>query len=176
MRKLAITQMVLGIMLAGILSGFSCTSPEEEPSKDEGFAIYLPAREIAISEMPLISNLELADEPIVAPVDIVSYYRNTHEIELAVEAYDRLSGLEIPINGKVFVVCVDRQPVYWGAFWPGYSSMTFDGVIILTPLFLLDRHAIQIELGYPSESFFTGEDPRSNPDIMQSLQKTGKLR
>ena len=172
--KLAIVQIFLGLLLAGSLTAFSCTSPEE-PSEDEGFAIYLPAREIPVSEMPIISNLEIADEPILAPVDIVSYYRNTHEIELTAEGYERLLELEVPISGKVFVVCVDRQPVYWGAFWPRYSSMTFDGVTILTPL-SPDRHAIQIGLGYPTESFYTGDDPRSNPEIMQALQQAGKLK
>jgi len=167
--------MFLGLMLAGILSAFSCTSQEEEPSKDEGFAIYLLARDIPVSEMPIISNLELANEPIVATIDIVSYNRNIHEIELAAEAYDRLSQLELPINGKVFVVCVYRQPVYWGAFWPRYSSMSFDGVTIHTPL-SPDQYTIRIELGYPSEIFYTGEDPRSNPEIMQSLQQANKLR
>lgn len=176
MMKLAIAQIFLGLMLAGSLTAFSCTSPEGETSKDEGFAIYLLARDIPVSEMPIVSNLEIADRPIVSLGDIVSYYGNTHEIELAAEAHERLLELEVPTNGKVFVVCVDRQPVYWGAFWPGYSSMTFDGVIILTPPFLLDRRTIQIGLGYPSESFYSGDDPRSNPDIMQSLQQAGKLR
>jgi len=173
--KLAIVQVFLGLMLAASLTAFSCTSPKGEPSKKEGFAIYLLARDISVSEMPIVGNLELADGPIVSLGDVVSYYRNTHEIELTAEAHERLLELEVPTNGKVFVVCVDRQPVYWGAFWPGYSSMTFDGVTIHTPI-PLDRHTIRLELGYPSESFYSGEDPRSNPEIMQSLQQTGKLR
>ena len=173
--KLVIAQMFLGFIFAASLTAFSCTSPKGEPSKDEGFAIYLPARDMPVSEMPIVSNLELADRPIVSPGDIVSYYRDTHEIELTAEAYEGLLKLKVPTNGKVFVACVDRQPVYWGAFWAGYSSMTFDGVTIHTPLFP-DRHTIQIELGYPSESFYSGEDPRSNPEIMQSLRQAGKLR
>jgi hypothetical protein len=173
--KLAIAQIVLGFILATSLIAFSCTSPKGEPSKDEGFAIYLPARDMPVSEMPIFSNLELADEPIVSLGDIVSYNRNTHEIELTAEGYERLLELEVPTNGKVFVVCIDHQPVYWGAFWVAYSSLTFDGVTILIPL-SPDRHTIQIGLGYPSESFYTGEDPRSNPEIMQSLRQADKLR
>jgi hypothetical protein len=175
MMKLAIAPVFLGLMLAASLTAFSCTSPKGEPSKDEGFAIYLLARDIPVSEMPIVSNLELADEPIISLGDIVSYYRNTHKIELTAEGYERLLELEVPTNGKVFVVCIDRRPVYWGAFWVAYSSMTFDGVTILAPL-SPDRHAIQIEPGYPTESFYSGKDPRSNPEIMQSLQQAGKLR
>ena len=163
------TQPLVFILII-LLAVFSCTQP-----KGEGFAIYLLTRDIPISEMPVISHLKLADKPIISLRDIVSYSKQTHEIELTEEAYQRLLELEVPTNGKVFVVCVDRQPVYWGAFWAVYSSMSFDGVTILTPLFP-DRHTIRLELGYPSESFYSGEDPRPNPDIMQSLQQAGKLR
>lgn len=157
-------------MLVILLAVYSCASP-----KGKGFAIYLLAQDIPVSEMPIVSHLDLADEPLVSLKDIVSYSRETHEIELTAQAYQRLLELEVPTNGKVFVVCVDRQPVYWGAFWALYSSMSFDGVTILTPLFP-DRHTIRLELGYPSESFYSGENPRPNPDIMQSLQQAGKLR
>ena len=163
------TQLLVFILII-LLAVFSCTQP-----KGEGFAIYLLTRDIPISEMPVISHLKLADKPIISLRDIVSYSKQTHEIELTEEAYQRLLELEVPTNGKVFVVCVDRQPVYWGAFWAIYSSMSFDGVTILTPLFP-DRHTVRLELGYPSESFYSGEDPRPNPDIMQSLQQAGKLR
>jgi len=63
MMKLAIAQMVFGVILAVILTAFSCTSPKGEPSKDEGFAIYLLARDIPVSEMTIVSNLELSHTP-----------------------------------------------------------------------------------------------------------------
>ena len=175
--KLAIAQMVLGVMFGAILPAFSCTSPIGEPSKDEGFAIYLLARDIPVSEMKIVSNLELADKPLLTLGDIVSYSRETHEIELTAQACEKLLEIDVPMNGKAFVVCVDRQPVYWGAFWSYLSSVYFGGVTIyIHPPLFSDRHTIQLKLGYPSESFYSGEDPRPNTDIMQSLQQAGKLR
>ena len=162
-------------MLVILLAVYSCASPKGTAPEGKGFDIYLLAQDIPVSEMPIVSHLDLADGPLVSLKDIVSYSRETHEIELTAQAYQGLLELEVPTNGKVFVVCVDRQPVYWGAFWAVYSSMSFDGVTILTPLFP-DRHTIQLELGYPSESFYSGEDPRPNPGIMRSLQQAGKLR
>ncbi|MFC1909389.1 hypothetical protein ACFLXD_06040, partial [Chloroflexota bacterium] len=38
------------------------------------------------------------------------------------------------IGGKSFLVCVDKAPIYWGAFWTPISSMSFDGVTIWKPL------------------------------------------
>ena len=166
---------LLPLMLTVLLVACSCVSPKDELPRVEGFAIYLPARDIPVSEMSLVSHLELADRPLISLKDIVSYSQNTHEIELTAQAYQRLLELEVPTNGKIFIVCVDRQPVYWGAFWAFYSSMSFNGVIIPTPL-SPDQHTIRLELGYPSENFYSGEDPRSNPKIMQSLQQVGKLR
>jgi hypothetical protein len=69
---------------------------------------------------------------------------------------------------------VGRDPIYLGAFWPLYSSLSFDGVVIPVPL--MDEPVIQITLGYPSPSFFAGEDPRSDPRILQALAQAGRLK
>ena len=148
---------------------------EEAPSKAEGFAVYLLAQDIPVSDMPIVSHLEPADRPLFSLSDIVSYSRATHEIELSPEVIERLTNIEVPVGGKVFVVCVDGQPIYWGAFWVSYSSMSFNGVTIMKPL-SPEQETIQLELGYPSGSYFSSEDPRANPRIMQSIEQAGKLK
>jgi hypothetical protein len=142
----------------------------------EGFAIYLTRDDILVSQMETLSHVEIADEPVISINDIISYNRETHEIELTADAYERVQGLQVPTSGKSFAVCVDKTPLYWGAFWAPYSSLSFDGVIIEVPTFSEQENTIKIELGYPSGSFFQGEDPRSNPDILESLEKAGKLK
>jgi len=141
------------------------------------FAIYLLAQRISAGEISEtdLSDLELEDEPILAVDDIVSYVEETHRIELTASAYERIWQLEVPTSGIPFVVCVGRDPIYGGAFWVGYSSMGFDGVVIDT-LPASRQKPIQIQLGYPSGSFFSGEDPRSNPRILRSLEQAGKLK
>ncbi len=161
---------LIAYLLLLILTVGGCAS-----QKDEGFSIYLLSPDIPVSKMPIISHLELAERPLFSISDIVSYTKETHEIELTAEAYERISKLEVPVNGRVFVVCVHRLPMYWGAFWTQVSSVPFDGVTILKPL-ASGRHVIQVQLGYPSPNFFTGEDPRSNSDILRSLERAGKLK
>jgi len=156
------------------------TYPEREKTDStEGFAMYLTRDDIAAFEMPLISAIDIAAGPVISLDDIVSYARDTHIIELTPEAYERVSRMMVPVWGRSFVVCVDKAPVYWGAFWTPLSSMSFDGVTIMTPavpMGELPPNSICIDCGYPSSDFWRGDDPRSNPAVMAALEKAGKLK
>jgi len=121
-----------------------------------------------------LDSLEFEAEPILSVDDIVAYREETHEIELTASAYERIEQLEVPTNGLPFVVCVGRKPIYSGAFWAMFSSLSFDGVTIWVPL--IEEHIIQMKLGYPQALYFKGEDPRSDSRILQSLEQVGKLK
>jgi hypothetical protein len=142
----------------------------------EGFAIYLTRGDVPPAQMEALSHIDLAEQPILASADIITYDAGTHEIVLTPSAYVRLSSLEVPVSGKSFVVCVDRKPMYWGAFWTPISSISFGGVTIVKPPGPQEDHTVRLELGYPSPTFFQDEDPRANPEVMQSLRQAGKLK
>jgi hypothetical protein len=146
-----------------------------QPAVD--FAIYLPAEDMNVSEMASVDlqSLPLQDAPLIATDDIVTYTWGTHEIKLTAAGFERVMALQVRTWGLPFVVCVDRKPVYWGAFWTPYSSQSFEGVTIMLPLGA-DNNTIRIELGYPSPGFFQGTDPRVNTDVRKALEQAGKLR
>lgn len=144
-------------------------------SKGEGFAIYLTKEDIPPAQMEASSHIDIADQPTIEMNDIIAYNATTHEITITSDAYDRISNLEVPVTGKSFVVCVDKKLIYWGAFWIPISSMSFGGVTIWKPLSSQEQKVIKLELGYPSSSFYSGEDPRNNAEIMKSLEEAGKL-
>lgn len=167
---------ILLVLVALALDG--CRHPGEGE-----FAIYLPARKASVREISKVdlNNLKLEHNPILSVLDIISYAEKTHEIELTPSAYERIRQLEVPVDGRPFVVCVGRNRIYWGAFWHPVSSIAFNGVIMIWKPFDTDKHVIQIQqgltpLGYPSSEFFAGEDPRSNQEIFESLQRAGKLK
>jgi hypothetical protein len=141
----------------------------------EGFAIYLTKDDIPPAQMPVLSHVDIAEKPIIGMDDIITYNAQTHELKLTASTYEDISKLEVPVSGKSFVVCVDRKPVYWGAFWTPISSISFDGVTIWKPLSLREPHIVNLELGYPISSFYGGEDPRNNPEVISSLEQAGKL-
>ena len=161
-----LTAVVVCILL--ISSG--CSAPNHEE-----FAIYLSKGDISPAQMPALSHVDIAEQPVIAMNDIITYNAKTHEITLTTEAFDRISSLEVPVRGKPFVICIDRKLIYWGAFWTPISSISFDGVTIWKPLSSQYPKIIKLELGYPSSSFYGGEDPRNNAEVMKSLEQAGKL-
>ena len=159
---------VIIIALILFLTG-GCTQNQE------GFAIYLTKGDISPARMAALSHIEIAESPVIGTGDIVAYNGGTHEITLKEDAFNHISSLEVPVSGRSFVVCVDKKPIYWGAFWTPISSISFDGVTILKPLGSQPSNVIRLELGYPALSFYEGEDPRNNPEVMASLEQADKL-
>jgi len=165
-----ISKLAVPIMAVSIIILSSCTV-----SKSEGFAIFLTEEDISPDQMEALSHVEIADQPIISMEDIITYNAKTHELQLTDSAFERISQLEVPVRGKSFLVCVDKRPIYWGAFWTPLSSVSFDGVTIWKPPSSKELKVITLELGYPSSSFYSGEDPRNNAEVMKALEQAGKL-
>ena len=158
------------VLVCTLLFSIGCSTP-----KPEGFAIYLTKRDIPPEQMATLSHVDIADQPIIGMNDIITYNAQTHELKLTVTAFDRIAQLEVPVQGKSFMVCVDKKPIYFGAFWTPISSISFDGVTIWKPFSSQEPKVITLELGYPSISFYGGEDPRNNPEIISSFGQVGRL-
>jgi len=163
---------IIAILIGLLFTFIACTSPTP---KGEGFAIYLTRDDIPPSQMETLSHVELADQPIIGMSDLITYNEQTHELKLTQSAFGRISQLEVPTSGKSFLVCVDKNPIYWGAFWTPISSQSFDGVTIWKPYNSVEPYVVTLELGYPSSSFYGGEDPRNKPEIISAFKKAGKL-
>ncbi len=165
----------LSVVISCVLLIFIVYGGYSAATKGEGFAIYLTREDIPPAKMETLSHVELSDQPIVSVENIISYNTQTHEMKLTPSAFDRIFELDVPVRGKSFVVCINKEPIYWGAFWTPVSSMSFDGVTIWKPLGPQEQKIIVLELGYPSSSFYGGEDPRNNVKVLQSLGKADKL-
>jgi len=171
-----ITPIIIGIILVlGILVSNICITPEGEGNGEgevEGFAIYLTKQDIPPAQMEDLSHVDIAERPIITVSDIITYDAQEHELILTASAFERISQLDVPTGGKSFIVCVDKRPIYWGAFWVPWSCTLFDGVTIWKPLTLDESHdVIRLELS----EIYMGEDPRSNPVVIESLEQAGKL-
>ena len=163
-------KLTLVITVYVLLMSSGCSAPNHE-----GFAVYLTKGDIPPAQMPALSHVDIAEQPVIAMNDIITYNSKTHEITLTANAFERISSLEVPVRGKSFLVCVDRAFIYWGAFWTPISSISFGGVTILKPYSSQGPPNVTLELGYPSSSFYGGEDPRNSPEILQSLEQADKL-
>ena len=155
-------------------SGCSRRRDQSSETKAAGFAIFLSAEGLVLEDSVGLSEIELSAEPLISTADFASYTAATHDIELVPSAARRLEPLDLP--GRVFVVTVDREPIYHGAFMALYFSRTHAGPVILWPPMDEGRRIIRIQLGYPGPDFFAGEDPRAESRIVASLKEAGKLR
>jgi hypothetical protein len=184
MKKIIITASMVLILLVPFLFGGCATlagAPDLTPSvssttADEGFAIYLTRDNVPIDTMKILSHVEVEATPVISSGDIIAYLWETQEIQVTAEAWKKIQDIHPPTKGTPFIVCVNKSPVYWGAFWTPVSSQSFNGVIIQTPALLSTQTNIKIELGYPSPDFYQGEDPRFSPDVITALEKAGKLK
>jgi hypothetical protein len=140
----------------------------------EGFAIYLPPGDVSPQNMPDLNSVELPTSPFIGLNDIVSFNPENYQLTLTPDAVNRIIALQIGVYGKSFVVCVDRLPVYWGAFWTPISSVPFDGIAIEQPL-NNQTDTVTIQTGYPTSSFFTGTDRVDDAAIQESFRQVGKL-
>jgi len=140
----------------------------------EGFAIYLPEGDVSPQNMPDLNSVKLPTQSFIGLNDIVSFNPENCQLTLTPDALNRIIALQVGVYGKPFVVCVDRIPVYWGAFWTPISSVPFDGFAIEKPL---NNHTntVTIQAGYPTSSFFTGSAWVDDASIQESFRQVGKL-
>ena len=157
----------------------ACTQPSPDAAppvsdEEEAFELYL----VADSQMGgadlkryELGDLPLAEEPIITTGDIDSYLWDIHAINLNEEAYKKIYVIfsqGMPMSGVPFVILSNGKRIYAGAFWSLTSSLPFDGVIILQP-FDPSGSPLMISLGYPTQEFFTGVDPRYDARLKQAL-------
>ena len=169
MKRIAVISLAVILMIIPIM-GVSCDS--DEVSEDD-FGIYLVAEDIPSSQIASFdfNAVELQDDPFISIDDIITYSWDTHEIKLTEESGDRTSSLRPPVTGTPSVVCVGTECVYSGALWPTYSSVLLEGATTIDPLLAGMRDTIQISVG----PLYSGEDPRSDSRIFDSLKHADKL-
>jgi hypothetical protein len=139
-------------------------------------AIYLTAEQMSGAEIQKadLAKVVLAAKPVIAGQDIFSYSLKSHELRLSPEALKRISDMKVPLNGLAFVACADGEPALAGAFWTPLSSLSFDGVSILSwPV--TEQAAVRLDWGYPAQ-MASMDDPRDNPRLIKALEKAGKLK
>jgi len=87
-------------------------------------------------------------------------------------AYERIAKLEVPVRVWSFMVCVDKNPILRPEL-SGRQFLPFPmmGVTIWKPFSMSGPDIVTLELGYPTSSFYGGEDPRNSPDIIATFKK-----
>jgi hypothetical protein len=148
--------------------------------KQSSFGIYLiagpvDARAFA-QQQGQWKNLPLAGAPIISEADILAYDFSKHAMRLRPEALKRLP--RPPVAGTPFVVVVNGERIYPGAFYTIVSSISCE-----LPVIVVDRaeqsqasdaDVFLIERAYPPQ-IASGKDLRSDVRVRDALGKLKKL-
>lgn len=179
MKKKWTLLLILALGLTACASLTTKTTPAGPEA--EAFELYLLADDQAhgadLIGVPL-EDLELADTPLLTTADLTQYDGQTHTLALTDDGFQKVTDLladNFQVAGIPFVIVAKGERIYAGAFWTMLSSQSFDGVVILDPVFT-EGQSIQIDLGYPGTGFFTGADPRDDARLLDALEEAGVLK
>jgi len=165
---------ILGVLI------FLTASVAAAQSQQNSFGIYLLARSTdtrtLAQDQGQWKQLALASGPVISDADIISYDFSNHTMRLGPEAAKRLP--KPPVTGTPFVVVVNGERIYQGAFYTSLSSISY-----AQPVIVVDNpgstrpqqvDVLLIDRAYPVK-MARGEDLRSDERIKTALSKLGKL-
>ena len=120
---------------------------------------------------------------LVACDDIRLYDWSTHTVTLAPSVKEKLAsdlrGTTKLVSGVPFSLCIAGRPIYAGVFTTVASSFSHAKPTIVVDLQSIDsqlgKDQLRIQLGYPTEKFFRGQDPRGNLQLRNALRAENKL-
>ena len=122
------------------------------------------------------SSVRISDSVIIYYDEILSYDAKTHIFTVTGDCADRLNDFEMnQIHGTPFAVTVNKNVIYTGYFWCGFSSTGVNWITI-DPLNYAGKNQLRVSLGYPGPVY--GDyipDNRNDPRILDLLRKDGKL-
>ena len=155
-------------------------------ASQNGFSIYLPSNKNIPGYPLMVKGLKfvpLDKKPIITTNDIVSYDGKTHEMVLTSAGFAKVTKMMERNISLPFVICVGNERIYAGDIVKVICSASFSGVVIEEGTMCalpgdksLEKNEIFIQLGYPNEKFFVGQDPRSDSRILKALKQAGKLK
>ena len=123
------------------------------------------------------STVHLQGEPLIGYDDLLGYDPEDHAFHVSGAALDAVENLQHSVWGIAFGVTANGELVYTGYFWPMYSSLSCQWVII-DPIHMMmaGDGTMRVELGYPG--LIEGAeipDSRNDPSILAIFRRDGKL-
>jgi len=107
--------------------------------------------------------------------DFLSYNSSTRTDEISESGILKVKNLSHSTHGIAFAIKADRELVYSGYFWPGYSSMSCDWVTI-DPMSIAYSGTCAVRLGYPgATNGVIIPDKRNDPRILDIFRRDNKL-
>lgn len=122
------------------------------------------------------SSAVIRKKPLLAYSELKTYNSSTHVFAITEAAARVIEDQEYSVRGLAFAVAANDEVVYTGYFWPAYSSLSCQWIVI-DPLMILGDNELHVQLGYPGH--YDGADipdERNNDLILDIFRRDGKLK
>jgi hypothetical protein len=162
-----------------ILFFAGCEKYQSPRQSGYGLEFYLikDFQRVGTSDKIINSSVILSDSVIIYYDEILSYNSDTYTFTLTASSADRLNDFKNNhIHGTPFAVTINKEIIYTGYFWCGYSSSMVDWVTI-DPLNYSGKNQLRVSLGYPG--LILGDyipDNRNDDRILDILSRDRKLK
>ncbi len=167
-------RLILITVLIVLISG--CEKFLSPPGKSLDFYIIKDFERIGTTYKIDNSSVKLSDSIIISYDEIISYNSKTYTFTVTGPCADRLTDFENNhIHGMPFAVTIDKEIIYTGYFWCGFSSAMVDWITI-DPLNYSGTNILKVRLGYPG--IVIGDyipDDRNDKRILKTLRRDNKL-
>lgn len=146
-----------------------------------GFLTASQVKALQVIESPLELDIrDPAGNVIIAADQIQFYDWVSHTVNLPPAVADELAKSVLAgnrlVSGVPFSMCVGGKPIYDGMFTTTVSSKSLTSpTIVMAGGIAADRNQLHIQLGYPTDKYFKGQDPRADKRIEEALRAAGKL-
>jgi len=172
------TKFTIATLICMILISCEKNNVENETEPGNGFEIYLTEKLYAYNfeidySIVDFDTISLIKEPILRYNDLLSYDTATHKLTLGI-SHDSLKIGDAGVYGRMFVVTIDKEPIYCGFKWTVISSIPCNWIFIEEPYQDLDNlNDNEIIISYSNEQSI---DPRLDIRIINRLEKDGKIK
>jgi hypothetical protein len=162
-----------------ILLLVGCEKYQSPRQQGYGLEFYLikDFQKVGTSAKIINSSVILSDTVILYYDEIVSYNPDSFTFTLTESSANRLNDFKNNhIHGTPFAVTVDKEIIYTGYFWCGFSSSMVDWVTI-DPLNYSGKNQLMVSLGYPG--LILGDyipDDRNDGRILDLMRRDNKLK
>ncbi len=120
-------------------------------------------------------SAKLETAPLIRYADLLQYDAGETTFTISPDAKETIDSMEHSVFGVPFGVTAGGELIYTGYFWPAYSSLGCQWIII-DPLFFRGENKLVVELGYPGQIDGVAiPDHRNDPRILEIFRRDGKL-
>jgi hypothetical protein len=171
--------LLLSSFISVLLISASCDKDSEFSATGEELEFYVldTFKTFQNSDQIIDSTVVLNDTALINYQQIISYDSENYVYtvnESVADALNEEGGLKYFY--KAFAVCLDKEVIYTGYFWPTFSS-SIKQWFVIDPVQYFNTSELKIQKAYPSDNYAgTYPDLRNDERIIGLLKRDGKLK